>query len=171
MLCFRWAWPAADPMLHTAHSDAPVQHEWLFGVPLHLIDELFGLHALRVVHVLAVIGILAFAYSMAAAGLHLAHLVKARMRTWPFRLGVSVPGQTFIAAGFMEAGWLLLLLPIRGLLWLLGFDGVLDALRWLDFLPFAVAVVASVRSPRPLLFRPPGTAIRMMGETVESGPA
>ncbi len=28
-------WPDADPLLHTAHADAPIQHEWLFGVVPH----------------------------------------------------------------------------------------------------------------------------------------
>jgi len=57
-------WPVADPLLHTAHADAPVQHEWLFGVPLHAIDQAFGLHGLRIAHVITVIGILALAYSV-----------------------------------------------------------------------------------------------------------
>ena len=52
-------WPAADPLLHTAHPDAPVQHEWLFGVPLHAINQAFGLQALRITHILAAVGILA----------------------------------------------------------------------------------------------------------------
>ena len=51
-------WPNADWMLHTAHEDAPVQHEWLFGVLVHLIDTSLGFHGLRVVHGAAVIGIL-----------------------------------------------------------------------------------------------------------------
>ena len=33
-------WPAGDPLLHTAHDHAPVQHEWLFGVALHAIDRI-----------------------------------------------------------------------------------------------------------------------------------
>lgn len=51
-------WPDGDPLLHTAHADAPVQHEWLFGVLLHFVYRLGGFGALRVAHVLAVIGIL-----------------------------------------------------------------------------------------------------------------
>ncbi len=54
-------WPLADPMLHTAHADAPVQHEWLFGVAVHQLDSIVGLPGLRVVQVLAVLGILAVA--------------------------------------------------------------------------------------------------------------
>ena len=30
-------WPDRDPMLFTAFEGGPVQHEWLFGVGLHLI--------------------------------------------------------------------------------------------------------------------------------------
>jgi predicted MPP superfamily phosphohydrolase len=93
----------------------------------------------------------AFAYSMAAAGLHLAHLVRARLRSWPFRLGISIPGQTFIAAGFLCGGWLLLLLPLRLPLWLLGLDSTLEVMRWLDLLPFVVAVASIVTSTRPAL--------------------
>jgi hypothetical protein len=43
----------------------------------------------------------AFAWALAAAGLHLAHLVRARLRGAAFRLGVSIPGQAFLAAGFL----------------------------------------------------------------------
>ncbi len=51
-------WPDGDPLLHTAHDDAPVQHEWLFGVGVHGVEVLAGLDGLRVAHVLAVVGIL-----------------------------------------------------------------------------------------------------------------
>ena len=54
-------WPLADPMLHTAHSEAPVQHEWLFGVVVHHLDSAVGLHGVRIVQMLAVLGILAMA--------------------------------------------------------------------------------------------------------------
>ena len=33
-------WLAADPLLHTAHASGPVQHEWLFGVLAHGIEQL-----------------------------------------------------------------------------------------------------------------------------------
>ncbi len=46
-----------------------------------------------------------FAYSIAAAGLHLTHLVKARLRGPLFRWLISVPGQAFIASGFIAAFW------------------------------------------------------------------
>jgi len=45
-------WPARDWMLYTALPDAPIQHEWLFGVMVYLIDRLGGFPALRVTHVL-----------------------------------------------------------------------------------------------------------------------
>ncbi len=92
---------------------------------------------------------LLFGYSMAAAGLHLTHLVRARMRGPLFRLGVSVPGQTFVAAGFMMGGWLLVWLPIRGLLWALGWTGALEVLRWVDLVPLVVAALSAISSPRP----------------------
>jgi predicted MPP superfamily phosphohydrolase len=90
-----------------------------------------------------------FAYCMAAAGVHLTHLVRARMRSPLFRLGVSVPGQTFVAAGFMMGGWLLAWLPVRALLWAFSLDGALAALRILDWIPLAVAAVSAFTSPRP----------------------
>ncbi|MEE8537372.1 MAG: metallophosphoesterase [Acidobacteriota bacterium] len=90
----------------------------------------------------------AFGYCMAAAALHLSHLVRARLRSWPFRWLVSLPGQTFIAAGFMAGLWLLALLPLRAALSVLGLDGVLQALRVLDLVPFAVAGGAIVTSLR-----------------------
>jgi len=52
-------WPAADPMLHTALREAPVQHEWLFGVAVHALERAFGLHGLRAAHALAVAGLAA----------------------------------------------------------------------------------------------------------------
>ena len=43
-------WPKEDRMLHTAHADAPVQHEWLFGVGLYALDATGGFPLVRVVH-------------------------------------------------------------------------------------------------------------------------
>ena len=56
-------WPERDWMLHTAHADAPVQHEWLFGWSLYHLHRLVGFGGLRIVHGLAVAAILALAYS------------------------------------------------------------------------------------------------------------
>lgn len=87
-----------------------------------------------------------FAYSMAAAGLQLAHLVRARLRTRVFRLLVSVPGQTFIAAGLLAVPWLLLLLPVRLLLSLLGWSDALFALTLVEALPLVVALASIATS-------------------------
>jgi len=90
----------------------------------------------------------AFAYTMAAAGLHLVSLVRPRLRTRAFRWLVSVPGMAFVAAGSISGLWLLALLPIRALLALLGYEGALDGMRWLDLLPFAIALVSILTSYR-----------------------
>jgi hypothetical protein len=52
-------WPDADPMLHTAGDRTPVQHEWLFGVAVHFAQRAVGFQGLRVLHLLAVLGIVA----------------------------------------------------------------------------------------------------------------
>jgi hypothetical protein len=57
-------WPDGDPLLHTAHADAPVQHEWLFGVAVHSIRAAGGFHALRLAHGLAVAAILWLALAL-----------------------------------------------------------------------------------------------------------
>jgi hypothetical protein len=57
-------WPAGDPLLHTAHDQAPVQHEWLFGVALHAVDRIFGFPGLRAAHVLAIVAILWLVHSI-----------------------------------------------------------------------------------------------------------
>ncbi|MEE2663292.1 MAG: hypothetical protein VX681_04185 [Myxococcota bacterium] len=56
-------WPGADPLLHTAHEDAPVQHEWLFGVVVHALHTTTGFAGLRVVHALAVLGTATLAFA------------------------------------------------------------------------------------------------------------
>jgi hypothetical protein len=57
-------WPDGDPLLHTAHADAPVQHEWLFGVALHAVRAVGGFGALRVAHAFAVAAILGLAWAL-----------------------------------------------------------------------------------------------------------
>jgi uncharacterized protein len=91
---------------------------------------------------------LAFCYGVATAGLHMAGLVRARLRSWPFRWGISIPGMAFVAAGALSGVWLLALLPIRGVLLLLGWDGASAALRWFDLVPFVVAAVSVMTSMR-----------------------
>jgi predicted MPP superfamily phosphohydrolase len=90
----------------------------------------------------------AFAYTMGAAGLHLVSLVRARLRGRVFRWLVSVPGMAFIAAGAISGVWLLALLPLRGGLALLGYENALDGMRWLDLLPFAIALLSILTSYR-----------------------
>ena len=51
-------WPAGDWMLHTARPEAPIQHEWLFGVALFELQSLIGFQGLRIVHVLLAAAIL-----------------------------------------------------------------------------------------------------------------
>jgi predicted MPP superfamily phosphohydrolase len=63
---------------------------------------------------------------------------------------VSVPGQVALAAGAFSSVWLLALSPIRALLWALGLEPALDALRWADLVPAAVALGSLVTSTRPV---------------------
>ena len=91
---------------------------------------------------------LGFLYSLAAVGAHFAALVRPRLRHFFFRIGVSIPGQICLAAGFFSGVWLLALGPIRGALLLLGGEAALEVLRWGDFAPFALAVVSLVTSTR-----------------------
>jgi len=56
-------WPEADPMLHTAGDQRPVQHEWLFGVAAFGIERAVGLQGLRIAHVIAVCGIVLLVFA------------------------------------------------------------------------------------------------------------
>ena len=89
---------------------------------------------------------LAFAYSMAAAGVQFAHLVRARMRTSLFRWAVSVPGQTFIAAGMLAGPWLLVMLPFRLAFDAFGWTALLGAWTLVEALPLAVALASILTS-------------------------
>ncbi len=91
---------------------------------------------------------LAFALGMLSTAAHYASLVNARMRGRAFRGLVSIPGQVFLAAGFMSTFWLLGLLIPRVLLWAFGANTALAWLAPLDLLPYAVAFVAAFTSPR-----------------------
>ena len=91
-----------------------------------------------------------FLYTVVAAAVHLALLVTPRLRSSAFRILVSIPGQWCITAGFFSGLWLLMLLPVRGLLLLFGLEATLLALRWADFVPFALAVSSLVTSTRPV---------------------
>ena len=105
-----------------------------------------------VVPELAVVPIdLLFAYSMAAAGLQFAHLVRARMRSSAFRWLVSVPGQTFIAGGMLSGPWVLALLPVRWLFGALDWQAALVPLTFVEAIPLGVAIasVATSVAARP----------------------
>ena len=91
----------------------------------------------------------AFAWGIVATGVHLASLVTARLRSAAFRWSVSIPAMVFVSAGALATVWVLALVPIRLGLAALGLDGALATLRWLDLLPFAVAVASVATSSRP----------------------
>lgn len=56
-------WPEEDPMLYTAGDRRPVQHEWLFGVISFGIERAIGLQGLRILHVIAVTGIMLLVFT------------------------------------------------------------------------------------------------------------
>lgn len=87
-----------------------------------------------------------FAYAMAAACTHLVGLVQARLRPRLFRWAISIPGMCFIATGALSGLWLLAMLPVRGLAMVAGWTSLLDALRWLDVLPFAIGIASVATS-------------------------
>jgi predicted MPP superfamily phosphohydrolase len=89
---------------------------------------------------------LIFAYSMAAAGIQLAHLVRARMRGSIFRWLISVPAQTFIAGGMLATPWLILLFPFRLLLGWLDWEAILSAWTLVEALPLLVAILSIATS-------------------------
>jgi len=95
-----------------------------------------------------------FGYGVVAAGAHLASLVRARLRSRWFRWSVSVPGMAFVGMGALAGPWLLALLPLRGALALASLTPALEALRWLDLVPLAVAgasLATSLRLPREVV--------------------
>lgn len=92
----------------------------------------------------------AFVFGMVAAASHLVALTRPRLRPSPFRYAISLPGMTFIAGGALAGLWLLVLLPVRLLLLAFSADAPLEALRWLDFAPLAVAALSVVTSSRPV---------------------
>jgi predicted MPP superfamily phosphohydrolase len=89
---------------------------------------------------------LLFAYSMAAAGIQLAHLVRARLRGELFRWLISVPGQTFIAGGMLAGPWLLLLFPLRLAFGYFGWESTLVGLTCIETLPLVVAILSIATS-------------------------
>jgi hypothetical protein len=112
-------WPEGDPLLHTAHEEAPVQHEWLFGVAVHLVDRALGFGGLRILHGLAVLSIAGLAWSIlrrrtgepftAAVGLS-AFLVLSWWRLFQLRPDlVSIPATLLVYRLLLERssapGW------------------------------------------------------------------
>jgi hypothetical protein len=105
-------WPAAEPLLHTAHEDAPVQHEWLFGVGVYGLERAVGLQGVRVAHVLAVLAILWLVASLLrresgskalAAALTLVFIALAWRRLIQFRPDlVSIPAALLLFRLLLE---------------------------------------------------------------------
>ena len=91
----------------------------------------------------------AFVWGIVATAGHLASLVTARLRSPAFRWAVSIPAMVFVAGGALASVWLLALVPIRLGLAALGLDGAVATLRWLDLVPFAIAVASVATSSRP----------------------
>ena len=88
----------------------------------------------------------AFVYGIAATGLHMASLVRARLRARWVRYAMSVPGMTMLALGALALPFLLVLAPLRGLLGLLDAHGALAALAYADWLPVLAIVHALATS-------------------------
>ncbi|MDX1432167.1 MAG: hypothetical protein R3286_06925 [Gammaproteobacteria bacterium] len=65
-------WPERDWLLFTARPEAPIQHEWLFGVGIYLLEDLIGFQGMRVAHVVLV-----------GANIWLAGSLLARKSAWP----------------------------------------------------------------------------------------
>jgi hypothetical protein len=101
-------WPSSDWMLHTARDDAPVQHEWLFGVSMHLLERMLGFHGLRVVHAAAVAVVVWLAFSTfrrCGDSSSCAPTWSASPRRWPAtgycsRAGNHPPGDASLPTGF-----------------------------------------------------------------------
>lgn len=89
-----------------------------------------------------------FAWGTGAAGVHLAGLARARMRSRAFRWLVSIPGMAFLATGALAGIWLLALLPVRLACHVAGWDAALAALAWLDVVPLAVGAASVLTSLR-----------------------
>jgi hypothetical protein len=57
-------WVDVDVMLHTAAPHAPVPHEWLFAVVVHLVEQEFGFYGVRLLHASLVVLALAFFHGL-----------------------------------------------------------------------------------------------------------
>ncbi len=76
-----------------------------------------------------------FVYGISATGLHMASLVRARLRQRWVRYAVSLPGMTMLALGALALPFLLVLTPVRALLGLAGAERALAVLAYADWLP------------------------------------
>ncbi len=76
-----------------------------------------------------------FVYGIAATGLHMASLVRARLRARWVRYAMSVPGMAMLALGALALPYLVVLAPVRGVLGLADARGALAALAYADWLP------------------------------------
>ena len=77
------------------------------------------------------------------------HPVTQALRHRPaFRLGVRLPGQVFQAASIMSTVWIVVMLPVRALLWGVGAEAALEALRYADFAPILLALASIATSSR-----------------------
>jgi predicted MPP superfamily phosphohydrolase len=92
---------------------------------------------------------LAFVWGLTAGALHLAHLVRARLRGRFFRLFVSIPGQVFVASGFMSGLVMLALLPVRAALVWFDQARLLGWLEVVEALPLVLAAFSVATSLRP----------------------
>jgi len=90
-----------------------------------------------------------FLWGSVATLVHFAHLVQARLRSRPYRALVSIPAQTYLAASLLAGVFQLALLPLRGAFWVADAAAAGDALRWLDPLPYALALLSIATSARP----------------------
>ena len=82
----------------------------------------------------------AFVYGLLATGIHMASLVRARLRGRWVRYAVSMPGMAMLALGALALPFLLVLAPVRGLLGWGGNEAALATLAHADWLP-VVAIV------------------------------
>ena len=89
-----------------------------------------------------------FVYAIAASGVHLSQLVRARLRNTLYRYAVSIPGQALIALGAICLPYFAISLPVAGLLQFAGAPDAANALRWLDLLPLVVVIASLATSMR-----------------------
>jgi len=105
-----------------------------------------------------------FLAGLVSAAFHLSHLAQARLRSQTFRILVSIPGQVFVAAGFLSVFWQLVLLPLRFGIWVFTGNGGGPVMGWLDAAPLLLASFSVVTSLRGV---PEWVRIPLSGEGPE----